>query len=749
MRVKRLPIVVAQFMFLSLFSLLPLNNANADAFATWADVTYKADSAYLNSTQSVQIDLTPLQTGTKIWRYLNVGWSNEERSNRYTGQAGISTQSGNNNFTLSFYGATDVQFTPSALNSGSCMRVNPYEFGGKTYIQAICTTSFQIVQGDTYRIKIFNDSAMGPTWFKASIENLVNKSRAEVGSINVGPKSFNSPLSLVQYGMHDSTPSTNDCSKVEINDTIFSEVTSGANKFSTFLGQSADQCAKAVVVPNKYSLGGNVIKFGGANPSQRDLESGAALNSSSGPIRTPRAIADVPRPKEINPGLIQNRYPTYFDDQLGIFSTTPSSSITVQNLPEYKASDGSGTEFSNNWTGYFIPDYTGTWRFRMTSDDGAYLYIGNNAVLGYARNIKDATIDLGSKHPAQTITANVDLVKDKIYPFRIMYGNSIDVSVFKLEFQAPGFSTFQDQFASLIWHSTPSECSNFGMDYVFVGDLGYEKVQLGTRNSLPNCTRKYASSGSNTPTPVDESKKIVVFKPEFTLVNIVGKKLTIEVNIGSAGSNRPSNVYLVAPKLGILDSKKLLGKISGSKATWSVSIDKLLSGTTIPLKVFGVKDGIESEPSERDFKAPASTEKNLSNKTVPLAPKNVTTKIVGNSILISAEISAKPNGIPTQGFVFGPSIGVSKSQAIAGDIIGSKVLFEFPMKSSMAGKKVPVTIYLSNEIGDSQPVQAVISIPASQKAPTPTIKPNGISCMKGSQNRNFAGKTCPPGWKSA
>jgi hypothetical protein len=747
MKSRFLTFFIAQFMFLTAFSILPVNTANADAFATWADATYKADSAFLNSTQSVQIDLTPLQTGSKIWRYLNVGWSNEERSNRYTGQAGISTQFGNTNFTLAFYGALDVQYTTSASNSGSCSRVNPYEYSGRTYIQAICTTSFQIAQGDTYRIKIFNDSTLGPTWFKASIENLVNKSRAEIGSINVGQKSFNSPLSLVQYGMHDSTPSINDCSKVEVNDTIISEVTSGSNKFNSFLGQSSDQCAKALVVPNKYSLGGNVIKFGGTNPSQRDLESGATLNSASGPIRSPRPIASVPRPAEIRPGLIQNRYPTYFDDQLRIFSTTPSSSITVQNLPEYKASDGDAPEFSNNWTGYFIPDYTGTWRFRMTSDDAGYLYIGNNAVMGYTRNIRDATIDLGSKHPAQTVTVNVDLVKDKIYPFRIMFGNSGGPAVFKLEFQAPGFSTYQSDFESLIWHSTPSQCSNFGMDYVFVGDLGYEKVVLGSANSLPNCTKKYA--GLSTTTPVEDKKKVVVIKPEFTLVNIVGNKLIIEVNLGSTASTRPSNVYLVAPKLGILDSKKLLGKISGAKASWSIDIDKLLLGTTIPLKVFGVKDGVESETSEREFKAPASTEKNLANKTVPLAPKNVTTKVVGTSILISAEISAKANGMPTRGFVFGPSIGISKSQALSGDIVGNKVLFEFPMKSAMAGKKVPVTIYLSNEIGDSQPVQAVISIPAAQKAPAPNITPNGISCMKGSQKRNFAGKSCPPGWKEA
>jgi hypothetical protein len=745
---KRIFLVSAvQAMILGTLALLPVNIASADSFATWADVTFKADSAYLNTTQSVQIDLTPLQTGTKMWRYLNVGWSNEEQTHRYSGQAGISIQPGNQSFTFAFYGARDVLFTTSSSSPGSCSRVNPYEFAGKTYLQAICSTSFQITQGHTYRIRIFNDSSMGPTWFKASIENLVNKSRTEIGSINVGDKSFNSPLSTVQYGMHDSTPSSTDCTKVEVNDTIFSAVSSGLNTFNAFLGQSSDQCAKSVVVPNRYSLGGNVIKFGGTNASERNLESGAALNSSSNPVRVPRAVSDVPHPAEISPGLIQNRYPKYFNESLRTFDVVPSSSFTVQNLPEYKSSDGSTPEFSNTWTGYFIPDYTGTWRFRMTSDDGGYLYIGNNAVLGYARNIKDATIDLGSTHGALTATANVELIKDKIYPFRIIYGNALDVSVLKVEFQAPGFSDFQSDFTSLIWHSTPSQCSNFGIDYVFVGDLGYEKAQIRVGNSLPNCNKNYASSGSNSSTTSNQGTKPVIRKPAFSSVMILGNKINIEVNIGAAGITRPDSVYLVAPKLGIVEGKKLFGKVSGSLVSWSLDFDSLLSGTTIPLKVIGLKDGVESEASEQEFKAPNATSV-LKNKVIPIAPKDLKFRIVGSSAVITGEITPKVGAIPTQAFLFGSSIGLTKSKALAGDIVGNKVLFEIPVKSSMAGKKFPVTVFLSNEIGDSQPVQTVISIPIAPKSTTPDAKPKGISCSKGSQARTFAGKTCPPGWKA-
>ena len=737
-------------------STISISSAPADQAITYINTNY-AGNAYLNTKNDLQIDITPLANDSDTWRYLNFAWSKGDQSRLNSGQVGIDVYSSRtqHNFVLSFYGAVGQQVLSGVGNPVSCDKRNPYQSNGQTYFQAVCWTPYKLAPGNTFRLRVYNNPALGPTWFNASFQDLTTNTRLEIGSIDIGTKNFSDPLQFVQYGMGD-LESNPDCAKVGINDTIISSVKSGNEVLSNLVSQSAGSCINAVIVPNKYSLGGNVVKFGGANPSSRNLEANAKLNSSTLPIRVPRAISAVPRPAEISAGLIQNRYPTYFDDDLALFTASPSSSIVVQNLPEYKVSDGSVPEFSNTWTGYFIPDYTGTWTFRMTSDDAGYLYVGNNAVLSYARDIKDATIDLGGKHVALTKTATVNLVKDKIYPFRMIYGNWIDVSALKLEFQAPGFSTFQSDFTSLIWHSKPGNCTNFGIDYVFVGDLGFEKAQLRTGKSLPDCTKNYATQGSNNSTSGSNAKNPTIRKPQFSLINVVGNKLNIDVNIGSAGSSRPDTVYLVAPKLGVLDSNRLFGKVSGSKASWSIDFDKLLSGTSIPLKVVGVKNGVESDPLETAFDAPSAVEKLLVNKSVPAAPKNVKSRIVGTSALISAEATVKTGGLATEAFVFGPSIGLSKSNAISGDIVGNKVLLEVPLKSSMAGKKLPVTIYLSNEIGDSQPVQTTISIPAAPKIPSGELNipsqtkvPKTIFCVKGSQTRTFAAKSCPPGWKSA
>ena len=275
--------------------------------------------------------------------------------------------------------------------------------------------------------------------------------------------------------------------------------------------------------------------------------------------------------------------------------------------------------------------------------------------------------------------------------------------------------------------------------------------------------RSYAAAGLDsiqsictpflfTPTPKPITKPAT---PSFSLINITGNKLNVSVNLGNAGASRPDSVYLVAPKLGILDSNKLFGDVSGSKASWSIDFDKLLSGAAIPLKVVGVKNGVESEPLEQDFNAPAAVDKLLTNKSAPLPPKNVKSRIVGTSAIISAEATVKAGAVATSAYFVSSSFGSPSGNSIIGEVIGAKVLFEIPLRASMAGKTFPFTIFLANTAGKSLPVQSKFSIPAAPKIPSGTIKlptqtkaPKTVLCLKGSQTRTFAANSCPPGWKS-
>jgi len=248
------------------------------------------------------------------------------------------------------------------------------------------------------------------------------------------------------------------------------------------------------------------------------------------------------------------------------------------------------------------------------------------------------------------------------------------------------------------------------------------------------------------------TSKVKPDMPSFSAINLVGNKINVNVNLGSSAANRPDKVYLVAPKLGINASNPLVGKIAGSTVSWSIDFDSLLGGTMIPLEIVAERDGIPSDPLAISYQAPISTNP-TSAKSVPKVPKNFKSRIIGNSAIVSVEATVKSGSLATGAHLFSKSLGITKSKALKGDVVGSKALIEVPIKASMAGKRFPVTIFLTNDKGESKPLKATLSIPAAPKTPSlPTVipapkVPKTVICARSNQTRAFEGTTCPPGWE--
>ena len=238
--------------------------------------------------------------------------------------------------------------------------------------------------------------------------------------------------------------------------------------------------------------------------------------------------------------------------------------------------------------------------------------------------------------------------------------------------------------------------------------------------------------------------------PSFSGVNFVGNKINVAVNIGSNAASRPDKVYLVAPKLGITAANPLPGSISGSNATWSIDFDKLLGGTMIPLEVISEKDGVKSDPANASYQAPAIT---ASTTSVPPTPTNFKSRIVGSSAVVTAEVSIKAGALATNAYLVSKNLGFTSARPLEGEVAGSKIIAEIDIKPSMAGKKYPVSIYVTNSKGKSKSLEGVISIPKAPsvpKIPNVAPKPNApatVICIRSSQTRTFAGTKCPPGWE--
>ena len=204
--------------------------------------------------------------------------------------------------------------------------------------------------------------------------------------------------------------------------------------------------------------------------------------------RVPRPLDAIPRPTDFVMGLAQVQYRGYFADDTNWFtdarftSSLMSSSVTpASGTPVFTGTSDLGGRTSFSWTGYFIPDVTGEWRFRIASDDASYMWLGNDAIVNYQSAPQNALIRNGGIHAEFSVTAKVNLVKDKIYPLRIQYGNDTNAAVFKFNYIAPGTSTWQEDFTTLLWRtsgSTKGDCTNFGLSYRLVAEIGYDRVGL-------------------------------------------------------------------------------------------------------------------------------------------------------------------------------------------------------------------------------------------------------------------------------
>jgi len=204
--------------------------------------------------------------------------------------------------------------------------------------------------------------------------------------------------------------------------------------------------------------------------------------------RVPRPLDAIPRPTDFVMGLAQVQYRGYFADDTNWFtdaratSSLMSSTVTpASGTPVFTGTSDLGGSTSFSWTGYFIPDVTGEWQFRIASDDAGYMWLGNDAIVNYQSAPQNALIRNGGIHAEFSVTAKVNLVKDKIYPLRIQYGNDTNAAVFKFNYIAPGTSTWQEDFTTLLWRtsgSTNGDCRNFGLSYRLVAEIGYDRVGL-------------------------------------------------------------------------------------------------------------------------------------------------------------------------------------------------------------------------------------------------------------------------------
>ena len=185
------------------------------------------------------------------------------------------------------------------------------------------------------------------------------------------------------------------------------------------------------------------------------------------PAPTPAPITPIPinkttpitSPITSNKGLKFNIYNGYFDENVNYFSKQKSIangySDNFTNLSTATAGlkrENTNDKYSIEWTGFFVPNFTGTWEFKTRSDDKSYLWLDKNANSGY--NINNTLVkNLRKNNESFSNEGKIKLDANVYYPVRIQFGNKGGPDFFQLFIKSPNGSTTNGQ--GLFFNSLP------------------------------------------------------------------------------------------------------------------------------------------------------------------------------------------------------------------------------------------------------------------------------------------------------
>lgn len=111
-----------------------------------------------------------------------------------------------------------------------------------------------------------------------------------------------------------------------------------------------------------------------------------------------------------------------------------SSGQTITSYPKSSLDWSSfGTNMTANMAGFFKTSSAGTYKFRLSSDDASFFYLGAQSASGW--NTGNANIELNGFHAEETGYYTGELVANTYYPFRVHWGNAGGSGILKLYYK--------------------------------------------------------------------------------------------------------------------------------------------------------------------------------------------------------------------------------------------------------------------------------------------------------------------------
>lgn len=242
--------------------------------------------------------------------------------------------------------------------------------------------------------------------------------------------------------------------------TITGNVDPASNSYRTLNTLDATQ------LPTRYAVGDNDASSIVDNPNSFDLLQGRPFSNLDAVVNSVNVSGLT-----LSAGLVERTYNSdYFGDKTSPYDDQTaydtffggSPTVSAESVVTSIDRDGTVAETTTyTLLGYFKPDTTGTWNFRINSDDGSYLLMGDNASVNdndAPTNITltNAVVSNGEKHAAQSRDGDFYLEAEKYYYMYAIFGNDGGPGTARFFFTKPGGSESND-FTGLIFYNTATD----------------------------------------------------------------------------------------------------------------------------------------------------------------------------------------------------------------------------------------------------------------------------------------------------
>jgi len=225
-----------------------------------------------------------------------------------------------------------------------------------------------------------------------------------------------------------------------------------------------------------------------------------------------------------------------------------------------------------------------------------------------------------------------------------------------------------------------------------------------------------------------------------TVISFNFLKKVLEISFDISRGATPDNVYLQFPKI---SSKKFSGAIKGKVAKFSVPLTSSMFGKALDFKVVSARKKVESQAYSSSVEIPAQNSgAEVVATKIPSAPRDASYSRTEKGHAITVDIDSARVSRATDSFLFAPELGLKKASAVKGLTIGTRSLFKVNIPDSLIGKKIAISLFSTNSIGES----VIYSTTITPESLTPSSSASSVTCQKASQIRTFEAASCPPGW---